>query len=183
MIYDVCVNGTWISTLGASLFERRLPILPGEEENTVRLAGVDGVVDFGGSYGSRPIELTLEITAGPAEFHRTLARLARLFNANRSEMTLEFSDMPGKYYRACYAGTLALDSQIGSRLVNVSLRMNDPWPTGPERVTELTITQSPQVISVESAADVRAQPVITLTNTGASTVRRFAIKNEYLLEG
>lgn len=183
MIYDVCVNGTWISTLGASLFERRLPILPGEEENTLKLAGTDGVVDFGSTYGARPIDLTLEITVGPTEFHRTIARLARLFNANRSEMTLEFSDMPGKYYRASYAGTLALDSQVGSRLVDVSLRMNDPWPTGPEQVTELTITAAPQVITIESGADVRAQPTITMTNTGFNTINRFSIKNEYLLEG
>ncbi|MNV77155.1 hypothetical protein D3C71_1705530 [compost metagenome] len=91
--------------------------------------------------------------------------------------------MPGKYYRARYAGTLALDSQVGSRLVDVSLRMNDPWPTGPEQVTELTIAGAPQVITVESGADVRAQPTITMTNTGFNTINSFSIKNEYLLEG
>lgn len=182
MNYDVSVNGVLISSIGAALFERRLPILPSEEENTLKLAGTDGVLDFGSTYGTRTIDLTLEILTGPDEFHRTLAQLARMFNAKRGEITLEFTDMPGKYYRAVYNGTLALDSQIGSRLVNVSLRMNDPWPTGPEQVTEVTVNASGQVILIESAADVRAQPIITLTNTGTTTINGFSITNEYTIE-
>ncbi|MDR9852890.1 phage tail family protein [Paenibacillus sp. VCA1] len=158
-----------------------MPILPGEEENTLKLAGTDGVLDFGSTYGTRTIDLTLEILTGPAEFHRTLAQLARMFNAKRGEITLEFTDMPGKYYRGVYSGTMALDGQVGSRLVNVSLRMNDPWPTGPEKVTEVTITRSPEVIPIESAADVRAQPVIVMTNTGTTTVS-FKLTNEYTIE-
>ncbi|AWB45271.1 phage tail protein [Paenibacillus sp. CAA11] len=179
MIYDVCVNGTWLSTLGASLFERHIPVLPAEEENTVKIAGTDGVVDFGSTYSTRQLDLTLEITVAPEEFHRTLAKLARIFNAKRGELTLEFSDMPGKYYRAVYTGTLALDGQIGSRLLDVSLRMNDPWPSGPEQVREVTITRSPESVVISSDADVPAQPVIVLTNTGANTIHGFTITNEY----
>lgn len=182
MNYDVRVNGVLISSIGAALFERHLPILPGEEENTLKLAGTDGVLDFGSTYGTRTIDLTLEILTGPAEFHRTLAQLARMFNSKRGEITLEFTDMPGKYYRGVYSGTMALDGQVGSRLVNVSLRMNDPWPTGPEKVTEVTITRSPELIPIESSADVRAQPVISLTNTGNNTIYGFTITNEYTIE-
>lgn len=182
MNYDVKVNSVWLSSIGASLFERRLPILPDSEENTIKLADTDGVVDFGSTYGPRLIELTLNINVSPAEYHRTLAQLARIFNAKRGELTLEFSDMPGKYYRAVYNGTLAPDGQVGSRLVNVALKMNDPWPTGAEKVTEVTITRSPEVIPIESSADVRAEPVIVMTNTGTTAVNGFKITNEYTIE-
>jgi len=177
--YDVRVNSIWLSSIGASLFERRLPVLPDTEDNTIKLADVDGELDFGSTYGPRLIELTLYISVSPAEYHRTLAQLARIFNAKRGELTLEFSDMPGKYYRAVYNGTLAPDNQIGSRLVNVALKMNDPWPTGPEKVTEVTITRSPEVIPIESFADVRAEPVIVMTNTGSTTINSFRLTNEY----
>jgi hypothetical protein len=89
--------------------------------------------------------------------------------------------MPGKYYRAVYSGNLTLGA-TGSRLIDVNLRMNDPWPTGSEEVTEYTITTSPQTTQIDSAADVRAQPVITMVNTGANVVHGFTITNEYELE-
>lgn len=179
--YDVAVNGVWLSDHGASLYERRLPVLPETDDNTVKLANTDGVVDFGASYGARPIGLTFEITSSAAEYHRTLAYLARTFNSKRGEITLEFADMPGKYYAATYAGTLELGA-TGSRLIDVNLRMNDPWPTGSEVVTEVTITASPQFVTIESEADVPAQPIITMTNTGGVMVRGFTITNEYVLE-
>lgn len=179
--YDVAVNGVWLSEHGAALYERNLPVLPETEDNTVKLANTDGVVDFGASYGPRTIGLTFEITSSAAEFHRTLAYLARTFNAKRGEITLEFADMPGKYYVATYAGTLALGA-TGSRLIDVTLRMNDPWPTGSEVLTEYTIDAPVQAVAIESEADVRARPVITMANTGVTTVNGFTITNEYTLE-
>lgn len=44
--YDVAVNGVWLSQYGASLHERWLPVLPETDDNTVKLAGMDGVVDL-----------------------------------------------------------------------------------------------------------------------------------------
>ncbi|WP_418041128.1 phage tail domain-containing protein [Paenibacillus xylanilyticus] len=177
---DVKVNNVWLSSLGADLLDRRLPILPESDEYTVKLADTDGLLDFGSTYGARTIDMTLFITSDGASFHATLAKLAQIFNAKRGELTLEFADMPGKYYRAVYNGTLALGA-VGSREVNIALKMNDPWPTGAEKVTEVEITKSPETITVESAADVNAQPVITLTNTGTTTIRGFRITNEYTL--
>ncbi|ETT41434.1 hypothetical protein C162_26170 [Paenibacillus sp. FSL R7-269] len=176
--YDVAVNGVWLSEHGAALHERRLPVLPETDDNTVKLANTDGLVDFGASYGARPIGLTFEITSSAAEYHRTLAYLARTFNSKRGEITLEFADMPGKYYVATYAGTLQLGA-TGSRLIDVNLRMNDPWPVGPEVITEFTITASPTAVEIESEADVRARPVITMSNNGVTTVHGFTITNEY----
>lgn len=180
MNYDVKVNNVWLSSIGAALLERRLPVLPESDEYTLKLADTDGLLDFGSTYGARTIDLTLMITTSAAQFHVTVAKLAQMFNAKRGELTLEFADMPGKYYRAVYNGTLALGA-VGTREINVALKMNDPWPTGAEKVTEVEITKSPETITVDSAADVNAQPIITLTNTGTTTIRSFRITNEYTL--
>lgn len=179
MIYDVCVNGTWLSTVDAALQERRLPVLPEVEENTLKIAGTDGQIDFGSSYSSRLLELTLYITSSPAQFHATLARLARIFHGSRHEITVEFSDIPGRVYRAVNNGTLALDAQTGSRIVQVSLKANDPWPESLESVTEVTITRSPEIVNMESSGSVRTPPILVLTNTGTNTIRNLKITNEY----
>ncbi|WP_425413918.1 phage tail domain-containing protein [Paenibacillus terrigena] len=66
--------------------------------------------------------MTLYIEASPAQFHVALTRLARLFNGNRKEISLEFSDLPNRIYRVVNNGTLALDGQVGSCMVNVSIQ-------------------------------------------------------------
>lgn len=132
---DVNVNGIWMSTVGAALYERRLPVLPETEDNTLKLADRDGVLDFGASYGPRTLTLTFEITSSAADFNTTVATLARTFNARRGELALEFADIPDKKWRCVYAGTLQLGA-TGSRLIDVQLRMNDPWPTSTQ-TTEL----------------------------------------------
>ncbi|MCG7407688.1 phage tail family protein [Paenibacillus sp. ACRRX] len=179
--YDVRVNGTWLSTIGAALYERRLPILPESDESTLKLAGRDGELSFGSSYNPRRIEMTLLITSTPSEYHRTLALLARIFNGNRREVTVEFSDLPNRIYRAVYNGTLAPDGQVGSRMVNVSLKANDPWPESTEKVTEVTISHSPEITFITSNGDVQAEPAIVLTNIGTNTIRNFRITNEYTI--
>lgn len=58
MIMDVSVNGEWISEVtGAILVRRSIPGLPEAIENTVEIAERDGAIDFGSTYGTRPIGL------------------------------------------------------------------------------------------------------------------------------
>lgn len=169
-----------MSTLGAALFERRLPVLPETDDNTLKLAGRDGVVDFGGSYGPRTVGLTFEITVGGAEFNAAVATLARTFG-RRGEIALEFSDMPDKKFRCVYAGTLAL-GETGSRLIDVALRMNDPWPQSAQ-TTELheygdglsfgegyfytdhsvAVTASGQTFTINNAGSNDVGPLIRIT--------------------
>lgn len=58
---DVSVNGVWLSTLNILLVSRDLPPLPDTEENTIKLAGRDGVKNFGSTYAARPLGLGLFI--------------------------------------------------------------------------------------------------------------------------
>lgn len=103
----------------------------------------------------------------------------RKFNTRRGQLDLVFSDRPGKHYFGKYRGTISWDESTGNRVIDIPLKMYDPFPESDEKITELTITQSPQVISIESTGDERASPVIVLTNTGTTTLSNFKISNEY----
>lgn len=179
--FDVSVNGEWISEVtGAVLVSRSIPGLPEAKENTVELAERDGEIDFGSTYGARPVGMGFFIVG---DYDTTVSLLMRKFNARRGVLDLVFSDRPGKHYFAQYRGTMSWDESTGNRVIEIPLKMYDPFPESNEKITELTITQSPQVISIQSIGDERASPLIVLTNNGTTTLQSFKIKNEYLVEG
>lgn len=174
---DVSVNGEWISSsIDALLVRRTIPGLPEATENTVEIADRDGAIDFGSNYGARPVGLAFFITG---DYDTTVALLMRKFNTRRGELDLVFSDRPGKHYFAQYRGSMSWDESTGNRVIEIPLKMYDPFPESDERITELNISQSPKVIPVISDGDERASPVIVLTNTGTTTIRSFKITNEY----
>ncbi|GGH17353.1 phage tail domain-containing protein [Paenibacillus segetis] len=173
---DVSVNGEWTSTIGATLVERNIPGLPEAQENIVEVADRDGALDFGSTYAPRPIGLGFFITG---DYDTTVSLLMRMFNTRRGLLDLVFSDRPGKHYFAEYRGSMSWDSSTGNRVIEIPLKMYDPFPESDERIIELTIIQSPQVISIESNGDERASYLIVLTNTGTTTLSSFKISNEY----
>ncbi|KOP64357.1 hypothetical protein AMS62_03105 [Bacillus sp. FJAT-18019] len=177
---DVSVNGEWVSRTGAVLVYRNIPGLPEATENTVQIAERDGEIDFGSTYGARPVGLGFFITG---DYDTTVSLLMRQFNTRRGVLELVFSDRPGKHYFAQYRGTMSWDESTGNRVIDIPLKMYDPFPESDEKITELTITQSLQVISVQSLGDERASPVIVMTNVGTTTLQSFKIRNEYLMEG
>ncbi|MFB6473026.1 phage tail domain-containing protein [Paenibacillus glucanolyticus] len=180
MTPDVSINGLWLSSIGVTLVDRVIPPLPEAKEYTIELADRDGDISFGSSYGPRVINLGLFILG---DYHRTVARIAQVFNAKLGVLDLVFSDVPSKHYKVRYSGTISLDAASVNRQVDIPLKMNDPFPVSDERVLETTITRTPQVVSVESQGDVRSKPLIVLTNIGTTTLQSFKIRNEYLMEG
>lgn len=177
---DVSVNGEWVSGTGAILVYRNIPGLPEATENTVQIAERDGEIDFGSTYGARPVGLGFFITG---DYDPTVSLLMRQFNTRRGILDLVFSDRPGKHYFAQYRGTMSWDESTGNRVIDIPLKMYDPFPESDEKITELNITRSPQVVSVLSLGDERASPVIVLTNVGTTILQSFKIRNEYLMEG
>ncbi|MBU5673251.1 phage tail domain-containing protein [Paenibacillus brevis] len=178
--FDVSVNGEWISeTTGALLVRRTIPGLPEARENKVEIAERDGELDFGSTYGARPVGLGFFVVG---DYDTTVSLLMRKFNIRRGVLDIVFSDRPRKHYFAQYRGTMSWDESTGNRVIDIPLKMYDSFPESDEKITELTITQSPQVISIESVGDERASPVIVLTNTGTTTLNGFTIKNEYKVE-
>ncbi|MOA42292.1 hypothetical protein D3C78_1643310 [compost metagenome] len=77
---------------------------------------------------------------------------------------------------------MSWDESTGNRVIEIPLKMYDPFPESNEQITELTITQAPQVISIQSIGDERASPLIVLTNVGTTVLNGFTIKNEYKTE-
>ena len=119
------INEVDVESIGFSLIERSLPVLPPTEDNTVKLAGVDGLLDFGTTYTARPLNVTLYCFA--QDYHGALAQLAALLNVRNERIYVEFADLPYKRYPVVYNGTLDVGA-TGSRTVNLPMKMNDPWP-------------------------------------------------------
>lgn len=122
---DVSVNGVWLSTLDIQLVSRDLPPLPDTEENTTKIAGRDGVRSFGSTYAARPLGLGLFIMGD--DYDSAVARLASVFHVRRGPLEIIFDDRPDKRYLAEYRGSISFDTSTGNRLINVPLKMDDPW--------------------------------------------------------
>lgn len=119
------INEVDIAEIGFALTERSLPVLPETEDNTVKLAGNDGVIDFGSTFGPRVINVTLYCFAD--DYHAALAQLAGMMSVHGPQIYVEFADIPGKRYPVVYSGTLSVQG-TGSRTIDLPLKMNDPWP-------------------------------------------------------
>ncbi|MEI2280685.1 phage tail domain-containing protein [Paenibacillus polysaccharolyticus] len=123
--WGIKINEIDLETIGFALIERSLPVLPETEDNTVKLAGSDGVIDFGSTFGPRVINVTLYCFA--QDYHAALAQLAAMMSVHGPQIYVEFHDLPAKRYPVVYSGTLSVQA-TGSRTINLPLKMNDPWP-------------------------------------------------------
>ncbi|MNW38151.1 Phage tail protein [compost metagenome] len=181
----VTADGVDLRSIGLGVKKHNIPPLPPTRDNGLELADRDGELDFGSSYGPRTFDLECVLMADnpTIDYHNRVAQVADLFNAKKGDISFTFSDRPGKRYIGRYAGTIAIEKIIFDGNLTIPIKMGEnPFPLSDERLTELTITQSPQVLSVQSAGDERASPVIVLTNVGTATLAGFTIKNEYKTE-
>lgn len=182
---EATADGVSFKAIGLGLKTHNIPPLPPTRDNTVEIAERDGEIDFGSTYGARTFDLECVIMADdPAiDYQNRVAQVAALFNAKKGDIIFTFADRPGKRYIGRYAGTINIEKMIFDGDVTIPIKMgSNPFPVSDEQITELTITQSPQVVSVESAGDERSSPVIVLTNIGSTILSGFTIKNEYQTE-
>lgn len=182
---EAYVDGIPWSSLGIGFKRRDIPPLPETRDYTVQIAGRDGDVDFGSEYGSRVIEHECILMADNAtlDYQSKVREIARIFDAKRGDRTITYSDLPGKRYRARYAGTLSIEKIIYDGMFQLPLKMHNPFPeSDEENIEELVISQSPHTITIESDGDLSASPIFVLTNIGSNTINGFMIKNEYKLE-
>ncbi|GGF86938.1 distal tail protein Dit [Paenibacillus aceti] len=182
----VTADGVDLKSIGLGVKKHNIPPLPPTRDNSIELAERDGEIDFGSAYGPRTFDLDCVIMANDTtiDYQNRVAQVAALFNAKKGDIVFTFSDRPGKRYIGRYAGTIAIEKLIFDGNITIPIKMGEnPFPVSDERITEVTITSSPQVISVQSIGDERASPVIVLTNIGTTTLQSFKIKNEYLMEG
>jgi len=181
---EAYIDGVSFASLGLGLIRRDIPVLPDTRDYNVVLSGTDGELDFGSEYGPRmvPHECVVMAEDPTLDYHRKIAQIARFFNAKKGDSILTYSDLPGRRYKMRYSGTLPIEKLIFDGMVTIPMKMHSPFPESDERVLETTIITSPKQIIVVSDGDVRASPVITITNTGTTTIEVLKFVNEFIVE-
>ncbi|OMD03485.1 phage tail domain-containing protein [Paenibacillus sp. FSL R5-0636] len=180
---DVSVNGVWLSSLDIMLVSRDIPPLPETEENTIKLAGRDGVKNFGSTYAARPIGLGLFIMGD--DYYGAVAMLASVFDVKNGPSIVIFDDIPEKRFVAEYRGSMAFDTSTGNRKIDIPMKMDDPWIESIQD-TELReygeglsygegffyisdssfpITASGQTFTVNNLGSTEAYPLIRISGT------------------
>lgn len=181
---EAWIDGVAWSSVGIRIKRRDIPPLPDTRDYTVQIAGEDGEVDFGSEYGPRIINHDCILIADDPslDYQAKVRAIAKLFDARRGDRVITYSDQPGKRYQARYAGTLPIEKIIFDGNFQLPLKMFKPFPESEEKLTEVELSQSPEIITVESDGDLNARPIFVLTNTGTTTINGFTITNEYETE-
>lgn len=182
---NATADGKSFLQIGLGLKKHNIPVLPPTRDYNLEIAGRDGELDFGSTYGPRVINLECIIMADDTtlDYHRRVAQVAALFNAKKGDIVFTFDDLPGRRYIGRYAGTLDIEKILFDGELTIPIKMGEhPFPESDENLKEIVITKSPQTVSISSSGDEKASPIIVLTNQGTNTIRKFRIANEYLIE-
>lgn len=181
---EVTVNGVTFTSLGLGVIKHDIPPLPPTRDYNLEIAGMDGEIDFGSTYGPRLINIECILMADDAttDYQTKVAAIALIFNAKRGDLSFTFSDIVGKNYLARYAGSMAIEKIIFDGNITIPLKMHNPFPIGDEHIVESTLTTSPGSLIYISQGTVESEPLIQLINTGASTIHGFTITNQILVD-
>lgn len=127
---EVTADGVSFRSIGLGLVKHNIPVLPPTEDNSLKLAGADGEVDFGSTYGPRVFDLECIVMADDPtlDYHRRVALMAALFNAKKGDIPFIFSDLPNKKYMGRYAGSLPIEKIIFDGNVTLPIKMHNPFP-------------------------------------------------------
>ncbi|OPA77472.1 phage tail protein [Paenibacillus selenitireducens] len=182
---EATVNGVSFKSIGLGLKSHNISVLPPTKDNTIEIAEMDGEIDFGSTYGPRTFDLECIVMADDPtiDYHRRVAQVAALFNIKKGDIVFTFSDLQGRKYVGRYAGTMPIEKLIFDGEVTIPIKMSNPYPESDEVINEKTLYQSGDMINAFSDGGVSTSPMIVLTNTGTTTIQRFKLTHEYLIEG
>jgi phage-related protein len=177
------IEYTFVS-LGLGVKRHDIPVLPDTIDYSIAIAGEDGEIDFGSVYGPRTfnIECVLMANDPTLDYQSKIAMVAVIFNAKKGDRIFRFGDLPGKRYKARYAGTFAIEKLIFDGNINIPLKMHDPYPEalrdtsvieygqgleygqGYEYSSYSTlITSNGQSFSIDNIGSVEAAPLIRIS--------------------
>ncbi|WP_074114141.1 distal tail protein Dit [Paenibacillus sp. P46E] len=127
---EATADGVSFRSVGLGLVKHNIPVLPPTKDNSLEIAGADGEVDFGSTYGPRVFDLECVLIADDPtlDYHRRVAKMAALFNVKKGDIPFTFSDLPNKRYMGRYAGTMPIDKIIFDGNVTLPIKMHNPWP-------------------------------------------------------
>lgn len=131
---EATADGVSFRSVGLGLVKHNIPVLPPTKDNSLEIAGADGEVDFGSTYGPRVFDLECVLMADDStlDYHRRVAEMAALFNVKKGDIPFTFSDLPNKRYMGRYAGTMPIDKIIFDGNVTIPIKMHNPFPESPQ---------------------------------------------------
>jgi phage-related protein len=183
---EVTVNGVTFSSLGLGVKRHDIPVLPPTKDYNVEIAGMDGEIDFGSTYGPRPINIDCVLMADDSTvgYHYMVAAIATTFNAKRGDLVFTFSDLAGRRYMARYCGTMPIEKLIFDGNVTIPLKMHWPFPESLRDTSVIEynqgleygqgydyssyaaqVTFSSQSINIENLGTVESAPLIRITGS------------------
>lgn len=163
------------------------PGLPATVDRTLSIPGRHGQYDFGATLAPRNFLIECAfLTRDAFELQQRIMDFARFLvdsYGNPREFQLRFRERPGQYFKARYMGQFDIDRIVGTGIFSLPLTAFDPFAySDQEQIYEKVLSQSPEVLEIESEGNVRTAPVITLINEGSTTITNLKITNEYRLE-
>lgn len=162
------------------------PMLPSTADRTLVIPGSNGAYDFGADLGTRTLEYDCRfIERDYLKLQQAVMTLAAFLLDSRGKprtMKLEQAERPDQSTSVRYSGQIDLQRIMGTGVFTLPLVAHDPYFYADEKLTELTLTDSNQTISVESAGSIRTEPYIVLTNQGTNTINRIRLVNEFRIE-
>ena len=158
------------------------PVLPDTRDRTVEIPGRAGETFFGADLTARQINLPLAVigTATPTALQEIVRAFAAILldgDGSPQEVSLVFTKEPSKTYTVRYSGSMSLARLIGSSkgIFTLPLTAADPFAYGAEESHSMTVTTSPQSMTITNSGAQSTPCVITVTNNGSATINGFTI--------
>lgn len=177
------IDGTSASNLDVKLkSDYQEPGSPEVRRKELEVPGRAGRYDFGSEYDTRTFELPLVTlnTSTQAEVQEVIRDFADALTDNNGEpkeVELSFTKESDKHYK------VKLDQSYGVRRYpgniadfRVRLRATKPFAFADTSTTSVNITSSGQTFKVTNSGSAPTPAVITIENSGTSTIDGFTIQ-------
>lgn len=165
-------NGTTSDIIGISIIDVRRPLLPQLTKNTVKVPGKHGEIDLGeNTYENIIIEVDIGL-AEDTETNRLIkARQVAAWLSKKG--VLSFSDEPNIHYVGRVYSSIPLETFL---TLGQSTLLFDCEPFGYQNmVTEQTITNNNQNVTIINSGAVETPMRIKLKNTGTTTINQITL--------
>ncbi len=170
-------NGIAASTYSIIAKSANRPLLPALRSRELVIPGKDGSYNFGGSkYENRFVEVDIKfIGTSYTELRSRIRSIASWLSSTGDYQELIFDDEPDKYYKAKLYSEVGLQNffRVGEATL---LFQCEPFAYAVTASSQtVNITQDDQEFIVNNAGTAETPMIITITNTGSTTVSGFSL--------
>lgn len=177
------IDGTPASTLNVKLkSDYQEPGSPEIRKREVTVPGRAGSYDFGAEYGQRTFQLPLITlnTSTQSEVQDVVRNLADTLtddNGDPKEVKLSFDKESNKHYKVKLDDSMGITRYPGNLAdIQLNLVATKPFAFRDTNTTTVNVTSSGQTFQVTNSGSAPTPVVITITNSGATTINGFTIQ-------